>query len=376
MNANDPSIVKYTYWKPPENVYPWDQTAHPSCSDEKRKRKPVFCKKKPDWPDYETSKDRIMELFAKNNFNLLQKAENELAYNNKRFTSGEYMFEAWYEAMDYFNIPAESSESRTKLSNDWIAAQDGKGFSLISKAKAQYAGGTFDFNYFFPKRNSPGALVKYLKGLNEANATLDKTSPEVKKSALWYEMKLRIAYQHPKLKKSAKKLLNEASKVWPDYPPIYGVAYAYSSPPFGGSFEAMDEIVKLALNNSKKSMGTAVYPLMLETAKKIRGYRLDYKTLNRELMIQGFNDYKKYLGGNYVTAFWLAQHACALKDGKSARLMYEIHDKLKTRNYRNDEECRKLAFPEGWESKPRKFSSPIPKKFSNPMPDLLSKPGI
>ena len=353
-------MVKYTYWTPPENVYPWDKTSHPACSDEKRERKPVFCKKEPDWPDYATAKKRVMKLIYEKKLALLSRAEKELAYNRKRFSTGEYVFEAWNDAMGYFRGP-DSDNSRADISNAWIKEQEGKGFSIISKAFLQYAKGTSPvvFNYFAPRKNSPGAIVNYLKSLKEANATLDSASAEVKETALWFEYKLRVLYQLPELKTTAEKLFKKAVQTWPEYHLLYGIAYAYAGPQYGGTDKAMKNIVDMALKNSAATSGMAVYPLLLISSWTVPGYDFSsfYSGLDWELMKQGFKDYENHFGGSLVYFFKFAELACKKQDKATARYFFERHqEKLKEKS-KNDpfaartlsqkNKCRDWAFAEG-----------------------------
>jgi tetratricopeptide (TPR) repeat protein len=375
-----PGIVKYTYWTPPENAYPWDSTSHPACSDEKRKRKPPLCKKEPDWPDYTTTKERVMKLIYETKVELLSRAEKELAYNRNRFPTGEYVFEAWNDAMGYFRAP-DADNNRANISNAWIKVQKGEGFSVMSKAFLQYAEGTSPavFNYFETKKNSPGAIVNYLKSLKAADATLDSVAPKVKETALWFEYKLRILYQLPESKATAEKIFKQAVQVWPDYPPLYGIAYAYSSPQYGGSNQAMENIMDMAIKKSKTTTGMAMYPLLTISSWTIPGYdsSLSYSRMDWELMKQGFKDYEKHLGGSLSYFFKFAELACKKQDKDTARHFFERHkEKLKEKSMNDPfaasalsqkNKCRDWAF------------SKDDTQQSNPQdtaPLLIMQPGI
>ena len=133
-----PGIVEYTYWTPPKDAFPWDKTTHPACSDENREEKPPFCKKESDWPDFHTTWKRVNRLISRNSTHLLTKAEKGLVNNSKRFPTGEYMFEAWNQAMKYFTARDDNGK-RKEISDAWITDQKGHGFSIMTRALLQYS---------------------------------------------------------------------------------------------------------------------------------------------------------------------------------------------------------------------------------------------
>jgi hypothetical protein len=318
-----------------------------------------------------------VKLIYKKDVTLLSKAEEELAYNKERFPTGEYVFEAWNDAVIYYFRASDSDNYRANISDAWIKVQDGKGFSIISKALLQYAKGTSPaiFNYFKPKTNSPGTLVNYLKSLKTADATLDTASPKVKETAIWHEYKLRIAYQLPKLKPTAGKLFAHAAEKWPDYPPIYGIAYAYSDPQYGGSFEAMDKLADNAIQRSKHDIGVAMYPLLILNSWKIPGYnptsalsRLDWS-----LMKKGLSDYEKHFEGTLTQFFQFAELACRKGDKETARHFFEKHMNKMKEKRKNDPFATQARAPQ---NRCRDWAFSEDDKQQTSAPQRTRKPGI
>lgn len=323
-----PGIVKYTYWIPPKDVYPWDKTTHPDCSDENREEKPPFCKKGSDWPDFDTTWKRVNLLISRNSTHILTKAEKDLVNNSKRFPTGEYMFEAWNQAMKYF-AARDDNGKREEISEVWIAEQKGEGFCIMTRAILQYSKGTDHryFNIYEPEKNLPEAIANFRKSLKSADKILDSASDNIKKTALWFEYKLKIAYQLPELHKSAAELFAKAIRYWPEYPDIYKLAYVYSHPEHGGSYQAMKKVIGTALKNTRKRIGSAMYPLIITSSWNVPGFdfKLTFSKMDWSLMRQGFKDYENHLGGSLKYFYYFAELACKKQDQETTRHFYERH---------------------------------------------------
>lgn len=365
-NAAPPSgIVKYDYWKPPKGSYPWNLTGHPACSDNNRREKPPYCNKNlPDWPDFKTATDRVRRLITSKNFLILSKAEKDLASNSKRFATGEYFFEAWNQAMQYFTYRDDNGDIK-KISDAWIDEKKGQGFSIMSRALLQYSKGVDGryFNVYEPQKNTPDVIANFQKSLKSANVILDSAPDQIKKTPLWLEYKLKIAYQLPELKKSAPELFEQAVKYWPQYPEIYKLAYVYSHPQHGGSYGAMKKVVDAALKNTEKQIGLTMYPVLLTGSWIVPefDFKLSYSKMDWAQMKQGFKDYEKYLGGSMKYFYAFAELACKKQDQELTRHFYEKYTiKLKEmgtdlpwvmRTLSEENECRDWALA----GKKRKF---------------------
>lgn len=292
--------------------------------------------------DYQETRGSINGAFMIEDVQRILKAEEIVAYSTDRLRSGEYLFEAWFDAMQASFEFIQGGHDQ--LIEEWIKAQNGQGYSLMAKALGQYGKGVINFNYQDFRYNSPGTLVIYAKKLMQANATLDSVSPKLKKTAPWYEMKLKIAYQLPKLRPTTEKLFKEAVNAWPDYAPIYSVAYAFSHPKWGGTYEAMDEIIRLALHNTKDRIGTVMYPMVVLGARiHDRAFEATDR-MDWEMMKQGFRDYEQYLGGRPLLYHYFASVACRMRDRAEARWLYGMFDKLLNKTINRPDSCREFAF--------------------------------
>ena len=337
--------------KKPEKRFYWDSRPDYCFKNEKDLTVKLLslknsekCRSPKHWVDYYETKKRLGRLFMSKNIDHIQQAEESIGFSTERFSTGEYLFQAWFDTLEY--TFKGSRGTRVKLTNDWIKAQGAQGYSIMAQALTEYGDATLKFNYRRFRNNSPGTLVNFSKGLMKANATLDRASSKVKQTALWYEMKLKIAYQHPKLKKTREKLFNEAIEAWPEYPPIYEVAYTFSRPKWGGSYEAMDAVALLAVEKTKERLGAAMYPLVIPIAMLFdRSYGAFRERVDWDLMKQGFRDYQQYLGGQpEKISGYFASAACRMGDLSEARRLYNIYDQLKKKPINDSDRCRKLAF--------------------------------
>ena len=321
---------------------------------------PEKCIPEENWPTYAESKKRIQNLLNNadaEDLPVIQMAEDSiLAQGKKKFATGEYVFEPWTESMAYqfssaYRFNPEFTNPRAKFIDAWVDYQKGQGYSAIAKAMAYYGKATDRFNSRYPKNNSPGVIVNYAKYLLQANKMLDAASAQIKKTAVWYEYKLKIVYQHPQLKAGKEKLLKQAAKAWPTIPDFYAIAYAYSNPRWGGSAKKMRSILKAAVDKTKSKLGVAMYPQVIFKARLVQyGFEIPFQEIDWPLMKQGFQDYQKYYSGNSYMYFWFLNTACKMGDKKEALRLFPLYEKFKQGEDADViKACRTFAFSKGGE---------------------------
>jgi len=325
----------------PPKRYPWDKRP-PECflPDTKPSQQCTA----DDWPNYADTKWRVDHLILDPDFDLLQRAENELGFSDKRFASGQYYFDAWFLSLD--SVLALPTELVYRSVSGWAKAKGAGGYVKLAEARLRYSEAWNARGRGFPNTVTFEGWDIYQRKLREANQALDSGSDRLKRTGPWYVMKLRIAYQLPELEGSREELLAAGSRLWPEYTKIYATAMAFSSPTWGGTFEEVDRIARFAVEKTKATWGASWYPLVYqEMFRSGCDCTVAESEADWDLMKRGFRDYEARGRANegYLRAF--ASLACTMRDRPEARRLLELGDKLSpNRPAGPPDPCREFAF--------------------------------
>ena len=326
----------------PAKRYPWVA----ECLATKAKP-PAECAAD-DWPNYAETKRRVDQLILDPDYDpsydLLQRAESELGYSEKRFASGQYYFDAWFLSLD--SVLSLPYDHVYRSVSGWAKAKGEDGYVKLAEARLRYAEAWKARGPGLPNTVTPEGWDVYRRKLREADQTLDAGSERLKRTGPWYVMKLRIAYQLSELKGSRAELLKAGSELWPEYVKIYATPMAFSAPAWGGRYAEAERIARFAVEKTKSKWGASYYPLVyLEMFRSGCGCELPDTEADWRLMKQGFRDLEARGGAyeNMVNAF--ASLACTVRDRPEARRLLELADKLKKdRSAGAPDPCREFAF--------------------------------
>ena len=320
--------------------YPWDMR-QPKCFLPDAIPSPQ-CKAN-DWPDYGESKRHVDRLLVEPDFDLIERAENELGFSEEKFASGYYYFDAWFLSLD--TMLRYQTQPMYKMVSDWAKAKGEGGYVKLAEALLRYAEGR-QARQGYSNSVTPEAKEIYWRKLREANQILDSASDRLKRAAPWHVVKLRFAYQLPELKESREELLVAASRLWPEYVKIYTAAMEFSLPAYGGSYEQVDEVARFAVERTKAKWGASWYAIVYQQlARFVCECTLADSNADWDLMKQAFRDYEARgrADENVLKAY--ADMACTMRDRKEARRLLEQSDKLNpNRPAGPPDHCREFAF--------------------------------
>ena len=256
-----PAFAQENLLAKPAKKYPWDQRL-PRCfegtPEHVRMMMSVadFCQYR-GWVDYAETKSRVDMLMLREDFDLVERAENELGYSSERFNSGQYFFDAWYLSLDSMSKFGDHGAARA---SNWAKAKGSDGYARLAEALARYGEAWQARGGGYSNTVTPEGWELYRRKLDEADVALEAASPKVKQMGPWHAMKLRLAFENPKLRPSRLELLRAASKAWPDYMAIYLVPMNYAHPRWGGSFEQMDAVARFAaVHVDERGVGPAIH---------------------------------------------------------------------------------------------------------------------
>src|SRR5678815_3920680 len=286
-----------------------------------------MCVEPPRWPHYAETKRHVEMVFGEGDFDLAEIAEREVGLSKGRYDTGEYVFHAWFAALDEFT---EAWGQRAKdFVQGWGKAKGREGYVPLAEGLIAYHEGWAARGKGYANTVSPEAWAIYSRKLAEADALLDTVSPQVKQLGPWYFAKLRIAFQRQESRPQAVALVKAGTSAWPEYLPLYNISMTFMSPRWGGSFKEMDGVARFALDRTDKAAGAALYALVYERYFRGKGDGQDTlrdSEADWDLLKQGFRDLEK--SGKAPPWIWVnfAALACQMRDREEARRLYALHD--------------------------------------------------
>ncbi len=320
--------------------YPWDMR-QPKCF--LPDAIPSAQCKANDWPDYGESKRHVDRLLVEPDFDLIERAENELGFSEKQFASGYYHFDAWFLSLD--QMLKYQSQHLYQVVSGWAKAKGEDGYVKLAEALLRYGEG-WQARQGYSNTVTPEAKDIYRRKLREANQILDSASDRLKRTGPWYVVKLRIAGQLPELEGSREELLAAGSRLWPEYTKIYATAMEFSLPAWGGTYEKVDTIARFAVERTRAKWGTSWYAIVYQQlARFVCECTLADSEADWDLMKQSFRDYEARGRADESVFKAYADMACTMRDREEARRLLEQSDKLSpNRPAGPPDHCREFAF--------------------------------
>jgi hypothetical protein len=322
--------------------YPWDRRPGKCFLPDAIPNSPM-CAESPNWTDWAGTSTSVQRLFAEPDFDLIARAESELAESTERFPSGEYYFDAWYWALDvmFGQQPDRYGEALQK----WKAAAKGKGQVLLAEAMSRRGEAWEARGPGVANTVSPEAWKIYESKMREADAVLDSAPAALKKTGTWHVMKLSVVMQMGGKLGSGEDVFKAAVAAWPEYGRVYKTAINFSMPQWGGSFAEVEEVAQYAYDKTKATEGATWYAtLYTDTFVGSSRFTLRDSDVDWELMKKGFGDAMGKPGTD-GRLFSFAAMACQMRDRSEAKRLYDLIDKLPEakRPRMTTDPCRKFA---------------------------------
>ncbi|MEO8718472.1 MAG: hypothetical protein ABI423_09670 [Burkholderiales bacterium] len=324
--------------------YPWDhqpgECFQPSTQADDLTR--LSCAA-PGWTDFAQAKTNFDRLLADPDYDLIERAANDLGFSAERFASGEYLFEALYLSMvGNFQITGVQG---ARQAAEWTAAKGGEGYSRLAEALVYYGQAWNVRGSRAARTVSPEAWDLFYSLLEKSDATLNVSSEKLRRTGPWHALKLSIAFHHPRYKADRLTLLKSAIAEWPDYLAVYTIPMEILHPRRGGSFELMEGVAQFALENTRTKHGAAIYALAYEWI-----FRMDHRhsiaesNVDWPTMRLGFRDVET----KRMVRPWMWKNfaglACQVGDRTEARRLYALYDKSEDAASRTDSDpCRTYA---------------------------------
>jgi len=326
---------------PAAKRYPWD-SRQPKCF--LPGVVPVGQCKANDWPDYGESKRHVDHLLFDPDFDLLERAENELGFSEKQFPSGYYYFDAWFFSLD--TILTRADANLYQVVDRWAKAKGEGGYVKLAEALLRYGEAWRARGPGFSNTVTPEGWNIYQRKLREADQILDSASDRLKRTGPWYVMKLRIAHELPELEGSRENLLQAGSDLWPEYTKIYATAGEFSLPKWGGTYQEVDRIARMALEKTKAKWGASWYAIVYQQLFNFQcNCTIADSAVDWDLMKRAFRDYEARGRANEGVYRAYAGLACKMRDRAETRRLLEQADKLNTdRSPAPPDPCREFAF--------------------------------
>jgi len=340
--------VAASYALAQEKVFPWDARP-PECfgtsalaqagSLDPRCRAPA-------WTDFAHTRWNFDGLLADPDYDLIERAANELGFSEKRFPSGEYHFEALYLSM--VGTFQYTGPHGARIAREWTAAKGPDGYSKLAQALVYYGRAWNMRGGRAPHTISPEAWELFYSNLELANGALDSASDKLKRTGPWHALKLNVAFDHPKYASERLNLVKAASAAWPDYLAVYTIPMEKLSPKNGGSFDLVEGAARYAFSLTKGSYGAGIYALAYERVFRTgNSYTIADSAVDWPLMKQGMRDLEGR--SDVPPTLWrsFAQLACQKRDAAETRRLYALYDNRRTTSVAPDSDaCRSFTNPD------------------------------
>lgn len=315
--------------------YPWDKRWKKCFADPKEFPDVLTLRdcRPPEWNDYRQARLNVFSLVGANpNYDLLDRASNELGFSRQKFPTGEYLFEALFYALDdaMETISRSSTGAAQRFAEEWSRAKGDDGYARLMRAVVQYHEAWQARGTGYANTVTPEGWKLFFSKLEEANATLDSSSAKLKETGAWHALKLRLVFAHPKFKNDRMKVVQDATAAWPDYLAVYSIPMAYMHPRWGGTYELMEGVAQLALQKTRTEQGAAMYALVYEDQFRadcdctLADSKVDWPTMK-----QGMRDVESHYAVTPDRLKHFAGMACQMRDRDEAKRWYGAYDKLK-----------------------------------------------
>jgi hypothetical protein len=312
----------YTPLKP----YPWARPLG-KCAQPGATVTVTNCKPPPDWPDLTRSVQHVNLLFANldGDYELITRAENDLAFSTQRFDLGAYYADAWYYGLEeMFGYGGEYARSQVET---WKLKLGSDGTIPLAEALIHNGDAWKARGGGYADKIPDEGWTLYYAGLDRALAALEQASDRLKATAPYHDMRLRILLHMRGKRQAALEEFNESIKRWPDYRRFYSTAGKVALPEWGGDFKVLDGIAREAVKRNAPDEGALIYSwfyggLIVDEGR----YTMSDTEVDWKLMKRGIQLWTDRQATNIYTLELFAKSACQMRDRDEARRIYEVID--------------------------------------------------
>jgi hypothetical protein len=286
-----------------------------------------MCTAPDDWPDWKTSVDRIGNLFIEPDRELILRAERELGDSNDTFASGEYRFDAWYQAL-YSAINYQPTRY-AKFVDEWLRYEGVDSYAVIAQTLVRHGEAWTARGMGYGTTVSKLGWKIYFEKLEEADRTLESASERMKRTGPWYALKLQIALERNDSKTWPGEIFEAGTDAWPLYPRLYLTVVGLSLPRWGGDFEKVDLVARYAMAKTLSRHGAAMYAIVYaRTLASDAEYTMRDSKADWKLVKQGFHDAEKGPERGRRLLGQFATLSCQMEDREEAKRIFALIDDL------------------------------------------------
>jgi hypothetical protein len=289
--------------------YPWDKRPA-SCFELTGSTDPQCTLDS--WPNWEETLLQVRFLYNKEQFILLERAMQDAASSDKRFTDGDTPASAAYWAFRRMMPgPGTHPGHRDKIAR-WKKAVPASDFVAFAQARFEY--GTA---WNVRGSGSAGSVSReswelFSIRLQQAEQTLLDASEALKATPYWHNLLLAIALDSPRGRSDPEAVFAQAVKRWPRYFELYELRLTRLVPAWGGSWEQVESFIDRWTKELAGSEGTSLYA-RLYTSLKDQGVTPEQTAMDWPRMRRSFEDLTtRYPSARFKNLY--ASYACFARD--------------------------------------------------------------
>ena len=290
---------------------------------------------------------QIQEAWRASDFAFLERTAEEYASKRTRTLTGKWRLSVYEAALkSVFQIPFPEAhfdptckckvpavayygeadalwKAVESKADAWIAKYPASPHAINAKAALLIQRAWFYRGSGYADTVPREALPVFNEHLSRARALLESTKSFSRASPLWFENMLKLANFQAWPRKAFFELADDFVQNGHDYPDAYQAIFQALEPRWGGSFESMEALARVAMKRTSATEGAGLYARLYWNAYSGYGMVMFKETrADWPLMRKGFEDIIAQYPDNWNFNGY-ALFACVAEDLVTARVAFE-----------------------------------------------------
>lgn len=274
------------------------------------------------WTSASDTPTDLFFMLQHGNMAEILKAETEIGFTKQRVGDGRYLQQHWAVALANFakehNGPAET------ISSNWLKEKGADTYACPLRVSVLYNQAIKARGGGYADTVSDEAASTMQAKLKEADKVLVSCGKRIQGTLFWNILRLRITYFSDDLRHLSQAHFDAAIKLWPDADEIYEPALISALPVWGGSLEAMDQIIEAATERSRSRLKTVLYARLYHNLMNQQSQlQLSDTLADWGKLKQSFADFRALKEPDMDGYLGYLNYACLREDFAEARLLLD-----------------------------------------------------
>lgn len=269
--------------------------------------------------DVQRASGEIQTAIRNADIQKLERMHEEFLRLEKAGANGRWMMQAFSYGLRHGLRDADGA-ALAALFARWRQERPASPLRAVVEAKAAFESGWRHRGGGFSSTVSPEGMALFRREIDRAAALLRDANPEARDSPLYYELALGIAGSQARAPDVLDGIYREGAGKFASNHWIAAARINFALPQWGGSFEAVDAIVRDAVARTRATEGTAAYARLYEFVARAMEQKDFFGRTKAEwrLMRHAYED-ALALEDDLETAAYYGNFACMAGDRETVR---------------------------------------------------------